>query len=299
MKAAGASSDGLLEWLEANLEWFDPERWARYLPVRRFPGTPVLELLSVLRALRRGPRANDVERLVPPVLELAEAVAGSASFDARMRRADDSFAYHVWLLALIEELGGCAESGRAQARRLLEVGAGDVAGRYRPPAGALELGYVLELAGIDAGLPRTAELYRRCAPHFSADPVHLTDGDAYGITHILFYATDFGAQRPDGPDRGRTVLRLLGTYLAEADFDLSAELLFCGRILGLDGHRFVEHGHRSLAAAQHTDGAMPSRLFDPVTAAGATGERARAYVFGTCYHPTIAAALAVAGGGPG
>lgn len=291
--------DAALAWLEGNMAWFDPKRWEQYLPSRSFPGTPVLELLVLLRVLARTDRAGDAERLAGPALEIGKSVVGQPRWLEELRSGGPLFPQVLWLVALIEGLDSTAVSPSREAAELaIATGAGDVAGRYRPPASAMELKYVLDLAGVDAGLPTTHSLLADCGPHLDADPCWMSDGDIYGFTHVLFYATDFGARPAGTSDRIRTVLRLLGSRLALSDNDLTAELLACADYWGASGHPLVLHGHSRLSAAQRPDGAVASLLHDPRAAEQVTGEPSRAYVFGTCYHPTITAAMAVGGGTP-
>jgi hypothetical protein len=287
--------DAALAWLEANMAWFEPERWERHLPRRTFPGTPVLEMLVLLRVLRRGSRASDAARLAGPALEIGRSVIGQPRWLEELRRGGALFPHVLWLMALIEELDGVRtslSSARFAAETAIAAGAGDVAGRYRPPASALELGYVLELAGIETGRSGMPSLLAACEPHLSADHCYMSDGDIYGVTHILFYATDFGARPAGGPDRTRTVLRLLGSSLARSDNDLTAELLACANYLGAGDHPLSLHGHARLSAAQRADGSVASLLYNSRTAERVNGEPAQAYAFGTCYHPTITAAMA-------
>ncbi|PWV48521.1 DUF6895 family protein [Nocardiopsis sp. L17-MgMaSL7] len=287
--------DAALAWLEANMAWFEPERWERHLPRRTFPGTPVLELLVLLRVLRRGNRGGDADRLAGPALEIGRSITDRPRWLEELRGGGALFPHVLWLVALIEELDsarGLVPSARFAAELAIATGAGNVNGRYRPPASALELGYVLELAGMDADQPSIPSLLAACEPHLDADHCHMSDGDIYGVTHIMFYATDFGARPAGGPDRTRTVLRLLGSCLARSDNDLTAELLACADYLGAGNHPLALHGHARLSAAQRPDGSVASLLYNARVAERATGEPGRAYAFGTCYHPTITAAMA-------
>ncbi|MFF3730679.1 DUF6895 family protein [Streptomyces sp. NPDC002476] len=127
-----------------------------------------------------------------------------------------------------------------------------------------------------------------------------------------------------------TVRVLLGVHLARGSLDLLAELLLCEAALdGGQGHtpdsrpgpvpgpdpcpvpvpgpvpvpvpvpRIVPGQWRracwsALAAAQRPDGAVPGPVHRPEILTGLTGDKAAAYLFGTCYHTTLASALAAA-----
>ncbi|MFB7912981.1 DUF6895 family protein [Streptomyces sp. NPDC056061] len=53
-------------------------------------------------------------------------------------------------------------------------------------------------------------------------------------------------------------------------------------------------GWHALAAAQRVDGAVPGPVHRTRVLGGLTGDKATAYLFGTCYHTTLASALAAA-----
>ncbi|MBT2399496.1 hypothetical protein J7E89_26925, partial [Streptomyces sp. ISL-100] len=115
--------------------------------------------------------------------------------------------------------------------------------------------------------------------------------------------TDFGHRRHllgDDAEVARlreTVRVLLGVHLARGSCDLLAELLLCASALD-DGRGspgpLVREGWVALAGAGRPDGAVPSPVHRPEVLSGLTGDKAAAYLFGTCYHTTLAAALAAA-----
>ncbi|MEU9848135.1 hypothetical protein [Streptomyces sp. NPDC047985] len=128
-----------------------------------------------------------------------------------------------------------------------------------------------------------------------------------------------------------TVRVLLGVHLARGSLDLLAELLLCDAALDTGqrggpgsrrgpGSRWLlpvagggpgtgpdpapvprtvagpwrRAGWNALAAAQRPDGAVPGPVHRPEILAGLAGDKAAAYLFGTCYHTTLASALASA-----
>ncbi|WP_073784627.1 DUF6895 family protein [Streptomyces sp. CB01580] len=139
--------------------------------------------------------------------------------------------------------------------------------------------------------------------------------------------------RGESVARVREIVRvLLGVHLARGSLDLLAELLLCEAALDAcreDGHvprlgrgtdpgmgpaakpgpdlvpvpgastgpgsgLWRRAGWNALAAAQRPDGAVPGPVHRPEVLAGLAGDKAAAYLFGTCYHTTLAAALAAA-----
>jgi hypothetical protein len=287
--------DGTLAWLTAHAEWFGP-RWDEHFPPRDFDGATVMELLMLCRLLRRSGPSEGARRLERAAVDVARGTVRAPGGDPG---ADtEHLAYRLWVLALLVELDSSEDEAFAGARALAE--------RYPPrgpengssPVHALELRHILGLAGLPApaDLPGTAPLYDACVAEHGD---RADEYDAYGITHTVLYATDFGA-RPlpgDAARMGRVLDRLLGVYLDEGHLDLVAELLLCARICGGPRPGAERRAWDRLAGAQRPDGSLPGPHFDPAVLASRTGERATAYVFRTCYHPTLVTAMAAAHAG--
>jgi hypothetical protein len=284
-----------LTWLSRHLEWLAPQQWDRHLRARPFPGTTVLELLVLCRRLPAGPLTH---RLTEQCLDAAQAVVDDPAFVTGLYRADAVFTYRVWLLALLAEAGRPVYELNDAVQSLLDTGCGDLTNLGRQPFATLELRYALDLGGFTSGLPDLRQLYSRTMLAHRADPLYVSDAEAYAITHILFYISDFGRRTPfAGDPAGLARLRgligtLLGIYLARNDLDLSAELMLCAQLVGMGEHELVRHGWRRLADAQRDGGQIPGPLYRQDAQDRLSGEKADAYTFGTCYHTTVVAALA-------
>jgi hypothetical protein len=271
------------EWLEENLEWFDPLVWNEFLPARPFAAGPLLELLLL---------CDQVPGLVVtgPALELADRLTADSGFRAGLYRGDAHFTYHVWLLVLMDRLGVPRPQLLSAARSMLDAG-------IRPNLdgiAALELAYVTDLGGLATPfLPPAHRLYRRWREGQHLDPFRMTGNECYALTHAVFYATAFGRTAlPPDPELARTTRLLLAARLAEDDLDLGAELfhtaLLSSAPAGLGAVR------QRLSTATRADGAIAGPLHDPAVLARLTGRKAAAYLFGTCYHTTIVTELALA-----
>jgi hypothetical protein len=287
---------GAIDWLTVNMEWLEPPRWEQFLARRPFPGSTVLEVLTLCRSLRRGPRKHQAATLTESSLDVAERMVTSSAFLAGLYRADTLFTYRIWLLALLDVLGRPNGELHDVVQGLLDAGCGAVTNPGRPVHALVELSYVLKLGGYRNPLPQLPELIPHSMLATGMNPLYLTDSECYVATHLLFYLTDF-ADRPAGvhlPGVADLVTTLLGVYLAKNDFDLSAELLLCALALGQREHDMATHGWRRLTEARRSDGAVPGPLHDPAVPARLNGAKAAAYLFGTCYHTTVVAALAAA-----
>ncbi len=289
--------DRCLQWLGGHLHWFG-DGWDDYFPPREVPETTLLELLLLCRVLHTGPRAGDAAGFVHAVADAAEAMAHRPDFADRLCDGGPGFGYRVWLLALLRGLDRRVSAPFALASRLLAARQGDLRGADWSAPHALELGYILDLAGLPHSLPRAEHLYQECDPT-GIDPLRCGDNEVYAFTHVLLYATGFG-ERPlwalasEADQLRDTVATLLGSHLVTGHLDLVAELMMCARIVGGVPPELDALGWRRLAAAQHTDGAVNGPPFRAATHAGRSGENARTYLFRCCSHTTLVTAMALA-----
>lgn len=285
--------DGAVDWLTDNLHWFDPVRWESFLPRRPFPSGTVLELLVLCRVLRRG-RLRGHE-LLTRAIELAERQLDTPAFQAGLRRGDQAFAYHAYLVALLHDAGCPVPRARDRVQSVLDLGSGDQTGAWRTVQHRLELKYILNLGGFLGDLPDLRELVDGSIVADEPDPLWLRDDEAYAITHVIFYSTDFGGRPMPGNQQISTLCRtMLGVYLATGNLDLAGEFLLCLDALQASDCLVREHGRRLLGEAQRPDGAVPGPLYQRARWAGLSGQQAAAYLFGTCHHTTMVAAMASA-----
>ncbi|WP_019547639.1 DUF6895 family protein [Streptomyces sulphureus] len=293
-----------LSWLERYAEWFRPQRWEELLPARPFRPGPLLELLALVRVLRRSRALTGGEALARRALDLAEEAVAEDEFATGLRRADALLPYHVNLVGLLGTLGRPQPELHAAAQSLVAAGAGGHHLPYKPVLNRLELRYFLDRGGFTAppALPTPAELYAQTLAAQCPHVLHLDDDETYALTHVLFYTTDFGATTgppaaEHHPARLRQCVRtLLGVHLARGSLDLVSELLLCTTALGgaPDPAAASRYAWNTLRTAQRPDGAVPSPVHMPSRWEELRHNRADAYLFGTCYHTTLAAALASA-----
>ncbi|MZF87649.1 hypothetical protein [Streptomyces sp. SID5643] len=293
---------GALQWLEAQVEWFAPGRWEEFLPRRPFRPGPLLELLGLLRILERAGVLSMNAPLTRHALDIAQETADEPDFGHGLRRADEFFPYHLNFIGLLELLGRPRAELRADCQALLTADAGGHTRAYKPVLNRIELRYFVDRGHFTAPsrLPDIGTLHRQSIAALDPDVLRLTESETYAFTHVLFYTTDFGHHRDvlrDGGSETRlheAVRALLGLHLARGSLDLLAELLLCERVLDGGGGPgpLTNQAWNALARAQRPDGALPSPVHRPEVLAGLGGDKATAYLFGTCYHTTQAAALA-------
>ncbi|MBB4930877.1 hypothetical protein F4561_001697 [Lipingzhangella halophila] len=289
--------DLCLAWLADHVHWFSAG-WDDHFPPREVPETTLVELLLLCRILHQGPRARETGALVGAVADTAESMANRPDFADRLCDGGPGLGYRIWLLALLRGLGRQVPEPFAIARQVLAARTGDLRGADWSAPHAVELCYILDLAGLPHALPSADRLYEECDPA-GVNPLSCSDNEVYAFTHVLLYATGFGEWSLSALDRDRSRLReavatLLGAHLGTGHLDLVAELLMCAGIVGGVPSELDTLGWRRLAAAQHPSGAVNGPPFRASTHAQRTGERARAYLFRCCYHTTLVTAMALA-----
>lgn len=111
--------------------------------------------------------------------------------------------------------------------------------------------------------------------------------DAYGLTHRLFYVTDFGRSPHVSFDRDQLFAdldSLIARYLSREDYDLTAELLTAWPQLRQPWSLTAAFAFRVLAAAQDAVGVLPCGNIDEDRLAALTGRDRTRYARATSYH---------------
>jgi hypothetical protein len=114
--------------------------------------------------------------------------------------------------------------------------------------------------------------------------------EAYALTHLLFYVTDFARRPPDGAlTRDRDALLadvegLLARYLDHGDYDLVGELLMAWPELRVPWSPAAAFAFRVLADVEDTVGLLPCGNVDPVRLAALSGSERTRYARATSYH---------------
>ena len=113
--------------------------------------------------------------------------------------------------------------------------------------------------------------------------------DPYGLTHLLFYVTDFG--RAPGVALGRPRAELLADveallirYLDHEDYDLAGELLMAWPQLGAPWSPAAAFAFRVLADVEDAAGVLPCGNVDPERLATLKGVERTRYARAASYH---------------
>lgn len=160
--------------------------------------------------------------------------------------------------------------------------------RERPPFGAAEQKWVEGLwSAADPDRRWHAGLRNSVLNH----PVDILGGlreDAYALTHLLMYCTDFGYRAGRLP-RPRSVIlseasSLLAKCLDAEDYDLAGELVLAWPLMGAPWGAAAAFGFRVLAGVEDHAGVLPGGTTN-IERMNNLSDKARTdYVYGTAYH---------------
>ena len=233
-------------------------------------------------------------RLTEPALRVAAAVTDRQVVRGYFERPDEMLRYWFFLLTLLHSSGYPRPELIALAKTALDVKFPDLRGLL--PVERQELRYSLDLAGVPTTMPTHAELAAAALDDLLSRSDSLDMVDAYALTHLVLYAADLGAAPlPLDPEPVRKLVReQLDVQIALGDHDLTAELVQCARIAGIRDDPLVLRGLRTLLAAQHEDGAVPSPPFDATIHERLRGGELAGYRFAARYHTTLVTAMAAA-----
>jgi len=166
--------------------------------------------------------------------------------------------------------------------------------RERIPFGMMDLCYALNRADIRHPFPTLRSLYHKTLLAKNPDILSLNLNDAYDITHIIFYLSDFGFRKPTEisaqqfPKICWIITILTGLYLRAQDWDILAELLLCYYCLGWYQYPIYEVAWNNLLNVQRADGSIPGLLRTEKEIKSKIWDKN----FTQSYHATIVTAIA-------
>ena len=122
----------------------------------------------------------------------------------------------------------------------------------------------------------------------SLDVFHGSREDAYALTHLVFYETDFGHDAHALGDRTAGVLAvadaLLARYLDAEDYDLAGEILLSWPMTATAWSPAAAFAFRVLMRVEREAGVLPCSNLDPQRLAQLDGEAQYLYALGMSYH---------------
>src|SRR5919108_1200293 len=168
-------------------------------------------------------------------------------------------------------------------------------GHERAPFASLERRWILALwNGVEPGRDWQIELEQSVLKW----PIDLLGGlkeDAYALTHLLMYCSDFGLEVKGLPRPRVAVLAdarsLLARCLDEEDYDLAAEVLMIWPQLGAPWCASSTFAFRVLMNVEDQVGVLPSVRTKIERLNELTGEERTRYAFATAYHTALVMGL--------
>ncbi len=116
--------------------------------------------------------------------------------------------------------------------------------------------------------------------------------DPYGLTHLLFYVTDFGRRPPAEGGRPRAAIlsdveALVIRYLDHGDYDLVGELLMAWPQLREEWSPVATFAFRVLTHVEDEVGLLPCGNVDPERLAALVGAERTRYARAASYHTAL------------
>jgi hypothetical protein len=168
----------------------------------------------------------------------------------------------------------------------------DIKERY--PHRILERLWVLSLYRLPLPIA-PADVARLSILAGDADPLTMTESDAYAYTHAIFYLTDFGrTPLPHGLDliRVRDVVDCaIAWQIGQRNYDLLGEFLVCAALLSGAPSRHARLGLMLWNGTWDELGFLPGPSFDAALFKKLDGDERRAYAFSELYHTNLVGGL--------
>jgi hypothetical protein len=163
--------------------------------------------------------------------------------------------------------GAAAEAiiGNDALQRLMEER--NVLALERAPVRMLELRFVLDALKLAHDLPSRRALVELGILRRPLNVDALWPGSIYSITHVIFFATEYGVRTrevfsaEDLARLGATTSRLVEGTIGLEHWDLVAELILARKCLGLSEPANTT-AWQALAGAQQADGSFPPSHLD-------------------------------------
>jgi hypothetical protein len=168
-------------------------------------------------------------------------------------------------------------------------------GHERPPVAAAEKLWIEALwRGETPGAS-----WRQCLRNTVLNrPIDILGGqrdDAYALTHLFMYCTDFGFRPGRFPRKRALILEEAGSLLAKCldseDYDLAGEVVMAWPLTGAPWSASAAFGFRVLASVEDAVGVLPGGTTRADRLNRLEGSEKDRYAFGTAYHTAYVTGL--------
>ena len=158
-----------------------------------------------------------------------------------------------------------------------------------PPSATAERRWTMSLWSADATDPAPPDAADGTFLHLPFDLIGGSREDAYALTHLLFYITDFGHRPLVQTPRPQSVIlaeieALVVRYLDAEDYDLCGELLMAWPLTGAPWTTTSAFAFRVLARIEDQVGVLPCGNADIVRLGQLTGDDRALYALAASYH---------------
>jgi hypothetical protein len=157
----------------------------------------------------------------------------------------------------------------------------------RPPSASLERQWIRSLwTGLNSDAAWRAGL-RNSVLNAPFDILGGLRTDAYAVTHLIMYCTDFGFRNRRLPRRSvllSEAASLLARYMDAEDYDLAGELLLAWPLSGAAWSPTAAFAFRVLASVEDQAGMLPCGNINLARLDQLEGEPRARYALGTAYH---------------
>ena len=168
-------------------------------------------------------------------------------------------------------------------------------GHERPPVAAAEKIWIESLWRSEDPGPAWQRCLRDTVLNRPIDILGGQRDDAYALTHLFMYCTDFGFRAGRFPRRRSLILdeaaSLLATCLDNEDYDLAGEIVQAWPLTGTAWSAPAAFGFRVLAGVEDRIGVLPGGTTRVDRLNRLEGKDKDRYVLGTAYHTAYVTGL--------
>lgn len=280
-----------LDWLYANLDQFHPDESAGNWKVKA-----CIELAIASFHIKQCPDFSN-DRRISEFLEFLLEVYSEPIFHEHLFRSDDPLISYGHIAFVLHATGMLVDRHEMLAIERM-IAWTNVQTSERLPYRMLELRYLMELGGFKYKSRSELTLYRNTMLARGTNLVYVSNEDTYNITHTVFFLSCFGSRSISilsGSQRQKAlnlIEHLLALYICKSNWDLVGELLLTHSYLEGEVTEISEYGWALFVKAQWETGALPGPHYANSGSSHPNSQDDREYIFKSCYHTTLVAALA-------